>query len=166
MKKILTFAFVAFLSMPAFAMDGAHHAKDAMMEHATPAMDTATEHMADKADAMMMDKEMVVKPSVYVAAFHADWCGSCKELGPKLMSAVGGFKATQMQLVKLDLTDDKTSATSMETAKAHQWGDIYSQYAPKTGFALIIDAKTNEVLSKITKDMSTDDIKAEVQKNI
>ena len=181
MKTIFTFMFAFFLSMPAFAMDGAVH-DDAMMMDKEAVVDTMAKDVMVEKDAVMektveveeaMESKvsdakdaMMAKPAVYAVAFHSDNCGSCKVLGPKMGEAVSGFEADDLQVVKFDLTDEVTSAAALATATSHNWTEIYTSNAPKTGFVLLIDGETNEVLAKITKTMSADEIKAEIQKNI
>ena len=55
-----------------------------------------------------------------------------------------------------DLTDDKTKVGAV--AKAEQLGvkDIYDEHAVKTGFVLLVDASTKQVVAKLTKAETTD----------
>lgn len=49
--------------------------------------------------------------NVVMVAFHADWCATCKKIGPTVMEV--SKKVGKM--VKLDLTSDETKAASEKT---------------------------------------------------
>ena len=107
--------------------------------------------------------ESMAKPATQVVAFHADWCGSCKILGPKVEGAMNALDAetkAKLAKVKFDFTDDATKAATKEKAQMH---NLEAQLPsgegkPPTGFVKVIDTETGTVLAKITKTMSEEEI--------
>jgi len=105
-------------------------------------------------------------PEVLVVAFHADWCPNCKTLGPKMMNGVfPEIKDEPYLLVKLDLTDrDSDQAEYMLSALG--LGNVWAQYGRKTGFALVIDAETKEVLHTLNASEAPNDMVADIRSAI
>lgn len=91
-----------------------------------------------------------------IALFYADWCGSCKILEPKLEEAMANLEnKNALTIVKFDLTDDTTKAAAQQLAAENNLSDLYSENAPKTGFAVLVDGENS---IKLTKNDSVDDI--------
>lgn len=88
-------------------------------------------------------------PKVMIIAFHADWCGGCKVLGPKLMENVlPAVKDDPSLFVKLDLTDPN-SAQAEYMLSVLGLGNLWEEYAGKTGFALVVDVASKKVVGKL-----------------
>ena len=94
------------------------------------------------------------KPALYAISFHADWCGSCKMIGPQMIKARGKADLDNKDIlfVKLDLTDGAKRHQSGLMAQALGIGDFYKDNNGKTGFVLLVDAKSGEMVGKITKE--------------
>lgn len=105
-------------------------------------------------------------PEVLVVAFHADWCPACQALGPKMMKSVfPEIKDEPYLLVKLDLTDrDSNQAEYMLSALG--LGNLWEQYGRKTGFALVIDAQTKEVLHTLNASENPEAMVADIRSAI
>lgn len=94
--------------------------------------------------------------------FHADWCGKCEALEPKLADADDAFGAAGIVFVRLDFTDRSEAARMAQLDKAEAAGllAIYEAHAPGTGFVLLVDDESGETLGKITADMTVGEIEA------
>lgn len=102
------------------------------------------------------------KPAV--AIFYADWCGSCKVLDPKMKEAMGQMENKDaLDVVMFDLTDDTTKAKTADLAASKGLSDVYQEFGPKTGFALLVDPKGHNNPIKITKTDSVEVIKAKLE---
>ena len=102
----------------------------------------------------------VQKPSKIALVFHADWCGSCKALDPKIKSAHKELEGSDVLFVKLDLTDDATRQQAALLAGALGLGEVYSAQEGKTGIMLVIDGKSGEVVETVTRNHSPAEIVA------
>ena len=96
-----------------------------------------------------------VNPDYLVVKFHADWCGNCKAMGSSFEDLQEKFKNENVEFVKFDLTNKET--TALAESKANQIGisEILDNNR-KTGFILIIDNTTKEVLYKLNKKDNID----------
>lgn len=89
-------------------------------------------------------------PDVMVIAFHADWCPGCQALGPKLMKEVIPSLTDEPSLfVKLDQTDRNSRQAEYMLASLGL-GHLWAEYGGKTGFALVVDTETRQVVDKLT----------------
>ena len=100
---------------------------------------------------------------VFVIAFHADWCGKCRTLGPKLAKdVIPKIKDEPYLFIKLDLTD-RNSRQAEYMLAALGLGDIWKTHGRQTGFALVVDAKTQRVLHTLRADAEARDMVRDVR---
>ncbi len=92
------------------------------------------------------------KPTVYAVMMHADWCGTCKAMGPKIAQArvEGELDSKDVLFVKLDLTNKQTKHQAAMMAEILGFSELYESNAGKTGYMLLIDAKTGKKITSIT----------------
>ena len=131
MKKILPILFLVF-----FAVSPAAYAED------------------------MTEKPDMSNATTYAVAYHADWCGSCKVLAPKMDEvkvALPKEVAEKIEFVKFDFTDDATKETSKTMAEGKGLLDLYLNDA-KTGQVKLVDIESGNVLGTIKKDLSVEEI--------
>lgn len=103
------------------------------------------------------------KPDVIGVLFYADWCGSCKTLDPKIEAVKPEFSEASILFTRVDLTDDFTKRQSSLLASQLDIDGIYEAHAPKTGFMLLVDGENGEVLGKLTKTQSEEEITASIR---
>jgi len=123
----------------------------------------ATSKMADKmADVKSMAAEMEMAKAVFI---HADWCGSCKILEPKVTSIRDGFEGKGITFVTLDYTDKdqdgfyaQAEAAGVATAIRAALGDNV-----KTGQMFIVSADGSKVLSTVNKTNTPMEIAARLK---
>ena len=100
------------------------------------------------------------KPAVYAVMMYADWCGTCKALDPKITQARenGKLDAKDVLFVRLDLTNETTQHQAAMMAAALEITELYESNAGKTGFMLLINAKTSEKIALITNKLDANSI--------
>ncbi len=124
-----------------------------------PSASAMDNHMNDK-KAMMADKAAVT-----AVLFFSENCGACKVIDPRLKEAESAFNDAKLDVVKFDLTNDATKLATKELAAAKGLTATMEQYAPKTGFALLVNAQ-GDVVDQIKVDHDTADIAAKIAKAI
>jgi thiol-disulfide isomerase/thioredoxin len=100
------------------------------------------------------------KPAVIAVKFHADWCGSCKAMGSTFEELQAKFDTLPVLYVVLDHTREFNRKQSAYLAHTMGLDDVWAEYGGKTGFVLLIDGETKEVITKLThqqnlKEMGT-----------
>ena len=122
--KDILFAVVLIAGVAAFALFGRTSATDAKYVHAK-------------------------KPEIIAATFSSAWCSACKILEPRLKAVVPEFADQPVKFVKLDFTLGQRGAVAQKAAReglAH----IYPDYKGATGFTLLVDADTGEIVDSLT----------------
>jgi len=99
----------------------------------------------------------VDSPKLMVVKFHADWCKSCRLMGPVFEDLQDKIDGSAVLFVKLDFTNNQTKHQAKMLGTGLGIGAVLKKNQRRTGFILIIDATTKKVLKKLTKD---DDIYA------
>ncbi|MDJ0750239.1 MAG: thioredoxin domain-containing protein [Woeseiaceae bacterium] len=110
------------------------------------------------------------EPEVLGILFYADWCGSCKILEPEVDKARGkaNLDNEPVLFVRLDLTDATRRHQAAMLASSLGIGDFFDRNAGATGFMLLVDAESKEVISTLTKKSDaaaiTEQVKAAIRK--
>ncbi len=86
------------------------------------------------------------KPRVVVV--YADWCPLCQKLKPAL-ALINEKYAGKIRFVRLDVTDEKTTAASMEQAKSLGLQEFFQKNREKTSLVVIQDASGHEVFRAV-----------------
>ncbi len=95
------------------------------------------------------DYSYTEKPEIIAATFSSAWCSSCKILEPRLKALVPDFADQPVKFVKLDFTLGQRGAVA-EKATREGLGHIYPQYKGATGFTLLVDADSGEIVDSLT----------------
>lgn len=85
---------------------------------------------------------------VLVVAMHADWCGTCKALGPQVKEAMGRLSDAPIKFVKADLTE-KTNPVGQQALIDMGLEDLYARNGGKTGVLYLVDAQTGAVIQRL-----------------
>lgn len=88
-------------------------------------------------------------PEVIAASFVSDWCGACKILEPKLSKVIPAFAEAPVKFVSLDFTFGNRPELAQRAA-ADGYSVVYARFAGATGFTLLIDAKSGEIIDRLT----------------
>ena len=104
------------------------------------------------------------KPTVYAVMMHADWCGACKALAPKIEQARenSDLDSKDVLFITLDLTDETSKNQAAMMASALGFQDLYNNNAGKTGFMVLVNAKTGEKITSITNKLDRNSISEKI----
>lgn len=130
MKKLKTFVFPAVLAMgvTVFTLTGRTGA-------------TGADYALDR------------EPEVVAVTFASAWCSSCKILEPRLAAVISDFANEPVKFVELDFTFGQRAEIE-ELARAEGLADIYPRFKGATGFTLLVDKDTGEIIDTLTIDHS------------
>ena len=89
------------------------------------------------------------KPELIAATFSSAWCSSCKILEPRLADVMDEFSDVPVKFVELDFTFGQRDEVD-EKAEREGLGDIYPRFKGATGFTLLVDAESGEIIDMLT----------------
>jgi len=91
--------------------------------------------------------------------FYSNWCGACLILDPKIEAVKPVFKDRPVDFVKFDFSFALVRGKALQQlADEKNLGEIYRNNKGKTGFMLLVNPVTAQVLDVITMDDSANDI--------
>jgi thiol:disulfide interchange protein len=149
----------ATFTLPALAIVAA----GALLLAASPTHGLARQQTPQQAAPSDDEQEM---PKVIGVLFYADWCGSCKVLDPKLEAVEGQLGQKPIVFQRFDMTDEATTYRSKLLANLLGLAEVFERNAGKTGFMLLIDPQTKQVVGRLTKDQSKEELAAEIRRVI
>ena len=94
----------------------------------------------------------VEAPEVIAVKFHADWCGSCKVMGPVFEELQEKFDTQSVLYIVLDHTRTYNRRQSQYLATTLGLDKVWAEYGGKTGFILLIDGESRKVLNTLTRE--------------
>jgi thiol:disulfide interchange protein len=99
--------------------------------------------------------EADLKPALIVVKIHADWCATCKKMGPILEDLTQRLgEDTETLIVKVDLTNDATKRQSRLLMNALGLSKVYHEHTKKTGVLLLVDPEDANVVKTLTSEMT------------
>ena len=114
-----------------------------MAAHITPHL-MSNDWNAARAQVMEVEE----KPRLIAARFTADWCGQCAILQPRLDDVWPAYEDAEIERVVFDFTSDERD-TPRARAAAAGIEHIYEPLEGRTGFLLLIDRESGEVLEMV-----------------
>lgn len=98
------------------------------------------------------------EPRLVAALFRSNWCGPCKILEPRYERVITDYADAPLERVRFDSSFRRRDALR-ERASEEGIRDAYEAASGATGFVLLIDRDTQDVLARITVDYSEADIR-------
>jgi len=105
------------------------------------------------------------EPEIIAATFSSAWCSSCKILKPRLAKVIPDFADKPVKFVEFDFTLGQREEIE-EQAKAEGLADIYPRFKGATGFTLLIDHDTGEIVDMLTISYSEKAMRAALARSL
>ncbi len=105
------------------------------------------------------------EPEVVAATFSSSWCSACKILKPKLAKVIPDFESKPIEFIEFDYTLGRPKEYR-KVAIEYGFGDAYDRYEGGTGFTLLIDRETGEVIDMLTMSFSKSAMRAAIAQAI
>jgi len=113
---------------------------------------SATKDSAAKAEST--EAPGIAGPKIIAVKFHADWCGYCKAMGDVYEEMQAKFDRQPVLWITLDQTREHDRTQAQYLAHAMGMKDIWSEHGGKTGFILLVNAETGQVIETLTHDQT------------
>ena len=105
------------------------------------------------------------EPEVIAVTFASAWCSSCKILQPRLAKVIPDFSDSPVKFVELDFTFGQRGNLEKQ-AQAEGLADIYPRFKGATGFTLLVDHDTGEIIDSLTVDHSQAAMRAAISQSL
>ena len=105
------------------------------------------------------------QPEIVAATFASAWCSSCKILEPRLAKIIPGFANQPVKFVELDFTFGQRDELE-DQARAEGLSEVYPRFKGATGFTLLVDRESGEIIDMLTIDHSDKAMRAAIAQAI
>lgn len=95
----------------------------------------------------------VGEPEIIAATFSSAWCAACAVLEPKLARVTPAFASAPVAFVKFDFSFGPRDETR-EAAERFGLEGLYERNKGATGFTVLVDADTGEIVDTLTMNFS------------
>jgi len=112
------------------------------------------------------DKAEAHRAKVIAVKFHADWCGYCKAMGPVFEELQAKYDQEPVLYVEFDQTREFGRKQSAYMAGALGLEGVWMENGGKTGFVLLVDATTKEVMRRLSHEQSLKEMGAALQEAV
>lgn len=102
------------------------------------------------------------KPKILGVLMYADWCGKCKQLDPKLEEVKPEFEGQSILFTQFDMTNDFTIDQSEKLAGLLGLDHLFKEHEGSTGYMVLLDGQTHEVLTTLKHDQSKEQLKQQI----
>ena len=109
--------------------------------------------VVSRAPAIDADYTLEQKPEIIAATFSSALCSACKVLEPKLAEIMPSFSDRPVRFLKLNFSFGQSDQPAA-MARAYSFEDAYDRFHGATGFTLLIDADTGDVINVLTMNHS------------
>ena len=113
--------------------------------------------------ASLSSAAVATEPKTLGLMFYADTCASCKILDPKVTHVQSSFEGEPILFVKLDHSNDFTTEQASLMAGALNVTEAYETQRKASGFLLLVDASSGEILNRITRSQTEAQIKEAIR---
>lgn len=100
-------------------------------------------------------------PEIVAATFASGWCSSCKILKPRLEKIMPAFNGEPVKFVEYDFTWGQRPEIRAQAVE-DGLGDVFDRFAGGTGFTLLYDPQTREIVDILTISYSAKAMRAAV----
>ena len=105
------------------------------------------------------------EPEIVAATFSSAWCSSCKILKPRLADVIPEFSDKPIKFVEFDFTLGQRGEIA-DQAEAEGLSDIYPRFKGATGFTLLVDTDTGEIVDMLTINHTERAMRAAIAQSI
>jgi hypothetical protein len=101
------------------------------------------------------------EPELIAATFNSQWCSACKIVKPRLRKVIPDFAGAPVKFVEYDLTFGNGGAPR-EKAEADGISSVYERFSTATGYTLLVDAETGDILDMLTVEHTASAMRAAI----
>lgn len=94
--------------------------------------------------------------------FHADYCGACKKLEPKISELKSIFKNQGVVFVRFDFTDDESKKKTKALASTEGLESVLSSNKG-TGYIVLYDLKSKKIVGKLNNSQDVAEMEKEIK---
>ena len=113
-------------------------------------------------------KPKTSSPELIVLKFHADWCGSCRTMGPIVEDLQNKMDGDPVLFLTLDLTNRSTRMQAEYLVDSLGLSDAWVGHGggKATGFLLAVDAETHQPVGVFKKNHTMKQMAAALSESI
>lgn len=102
------------------------------------------------------------EPRLIAATFRSNWCGPCRILEPRFEAVREEYADAAIEDVRFDSSFGRRGRLA-ERAAEEGISEVFARSAGSTGYVLLIDRETQDVLAHITVRYADGDIRGAIE---
>lgn len=99
---------------------------------------------------------------IVAVTFSSQWCGPCKILKPRLAAIKPDFASKPVRFVELSFTFGEQD-NFQDLAQAEGFSSVYERYNKATGFTVLVNRDTGNVIDILTIDHTKADMRSIIE---
>ncbi len=133
-----------------------------------PASKAATEVVAETVATPQVENVIpIVDQPVTAVMFYSNWCAACQILDPKIEAAKPQFSERPVDFVKFNFSYALVQGAKLQAlADEKNLSHLYAVNKGKTGFMLLVDPATEQIIDIITLRDGVDDIEQKLDRSL
>lgn len=106
------------------------------------------------------------RPELVAVKFHADWCASCRRMGPRFQDLKTVAEEEPVLFARLDLTDRSSRKQAGYLMSMLGMQEVWraAGAGQQTGFILLVDVPSAQIVGRLTADQGLKEMKAALTK--
>jgi len=115
--------------------------------------------------AQAAEEALEEQPRLVAATFRSSWCGACRVIEPRIEDVQEEYEDAAIDFLRFDFTLGRRGGLR-ERAEAEGISELFDQLEGRTGFMVLMDRETGDVIEIVTMRYSRENIREALDRGL